>query len=87
METNIKKIATIDNINFYHDPLRRDNSFMVTDKTGSEDGLAIQKDQGLEIILKSYSTIKGDDVLSIVGGFSDLDIFKKIMNKINEQNK
>jgi len=85
MDTKIQKLGNIDSVNLFFDPLRKSDSFLVAKggKGIAKMGFVIND----EVILESNFDIKWKDVTFLMGGFSSIDTYQKIKDKINEQVK
>lgn len=84
METKIQSLGKIDNVNLFFDPLRKDDSFMVLlNDNKFKMGFIVGEDP----IFESDAHLKWEKVVSIIGGFSDIDTFNRIKERINEENE
>ena len=84
METKIQSIGKIENVNLFFDPLRKDDSFMVL---LSDNKFKMGFIVGDEPVFESEANLQWNKVVSIIGGFSDIDTFNKIKQRIDEENK
>jgi len=106
METKIRKVGTMDHVNLYFDPLRKDDTFLLMKKAGDgqagflmippeayghQDELQAIKTkieaEDVDVILEANSGMKWKEVTGIIAGFKDIEMFKKIKEKFNEENK
>jgi len=83
MDNKVQKLGKIDDVNLFFDPLRKDDSFLITKEGIYKIGFVVNN----EIILESNFDIPWNKVTGIIGGFSSVELYQKIKNKINEQVK
>ena len=82
METKVQVLGTIDEVKLFFDPLRKEDSFIVMKKSGeAKMGFVMEK----EVILETNFQTNWDEISGIIGGFSAIDTFQKIKDKVNEQ--
>jgi hypothetical protein len=83
METKIKHLGNVNGINLHFDPLRNKESFLVMKKTGHiVTGFFDSKDN---VLFESNANLKSEDVVGIICGVSNVEQFKKIIEKFNEK--
>jgi len=84
MSTTLQKIGEIDHVKLFFDPLRKDDSFLVLEKTNEvKNGFILNE----EVVLESNANIKWDEVSTIMAGFSTIGTFKKVKAEIDAKNQ
>lgn len=82
MQTTIQKIGEHSHIKMMYDPLKKEEVFnvLMSDNT-IKNGYLLNDD----VIFESNANIKFDNVKVIIGGFSNKNLYDKIITKINEE--
>jgi hypothetical protein len=84
METiKIKRLSDFNGVKVFFDPLRKEDSFLMSIKGGEMKSGFVTN----EILLESNFHLKWEQLSSIIAGFSSVETLQKIKDKIDEQAK
>ncbi len=82
-QTTIQRIGEDEHVKLMFDPLKKVELFNVLMADNSiKSGFLLDNE---EVILESNANITWSNVRFIIGGFSDINIYKKVTKKINEE--
>jgi len=79
----IKRLSDFNGVKIFFDPLRKEDSFLMSIKGGEMKSGFVTN----EILLESNFHIKWDQISSIIAGFSNAETLQKIKDKVDEQAK